>query len=64
MWMLEMRSEGQTRRLTVNRSERGWQMTEEQDAHVVRDVTYTDWHRVERAIKVFERAADPVSSDA
>jgi len=54
MWTLEMRSDGQTRRLTVNRSDRGWQMEEVHDARLVRQVTFADWQLMYRAIKAFE----------
>jgi len=64
MQLLDQRVGAAMRRLTVTRAAQGWQLTEVQDAHVVREVTYTDWHRVERAIKVFERAADPATIDA
>jgi len=39
-------------RVTVTRSERGWDVLEVRDNEVVRRVTYTDWHRVERAVEV------------
>jgi hypothetical protein len=46
--------DGHTRRVTITRSDAGWALREEQDDRVVRDINYTDWHRVERAIRVFE----------
>jgi hypothetical protein len=45
---------GHTLRFTVTRGQVGWDVREERDSHVVRTATYTDWHRVERAIRVFE----------
>ena len=51
------------RRLTVARASGGWQVVEEHNARVVRTVTYTDWHRVERALHYFERAGDPAFLD-
>jgi hypothetical protein len=39
-----------SRRITVTRGQRGWEVKEERDNEVVRRVTYTDWHRVERAV--------------
>jgi hypothetical protein len=54
--------DGQTQRFTITRGEFGWHVREEHDSRVVRSVNYTDWHRVERAIYVFEMgvaAADP-----
>ena len=29
----------------------GWEVREEHDSKVVRQVSYTDWHRVERAVQ-------------
>jgi hypothetical protein len=46
--------DGHTKRVTITRSDAGWALREEQDDRVVRDINYTDWHRVERAIRVFE----------
>ncbi|HKW01143.1 MAG TPA: hypothetical protein VJN96_15065 [Vicinamibacterales bacterium] len=45
---------GHTKRVTITRSEGGWAVREERDDRVVRDIQYTDWHRVERAIQMFE----------
>ncbi len=46
------------RRFTVTVTTAGWAVREERDSHIVRTITYTDWHRVERAMQRFERAAD------
>jgi len=51
---LEQSAQGHTRRATVTRAHEGWLYREEADARLVRQVTYTDWHRVERAIRAFE----------
>jgi hypothetical protein len=45
---------GHTKRVTITRSDAGWAVREEKDDRVVRDIKYTDWHRVERAIQLFE----------
>ena len=45
---------GHTDRFTVTRSQAGWDVREERDDNVVRRVSYQDWHRVERAMHVFE----------
>jgi hypothetical protein len=50
----EQTTEGHTRRATVTRAEGGWLFREEDDTRLVRQVTYTDWHRVERALRAFE----------
>lgn len=53
----EQRYENLNRRFTVRRGTRGWDVTEELDREVVRHTTYTDWHRVERALQVFQMHA-------
>jgi hypothetical protein len=40
--------------ITVTKSPDGWEIQETHDATVVRTHHYTDWHRVERAVQVFE----------
>jgi hypothetical protein len=45
---------GHVNRVTITRASAGWDVREERDDTVVRQVNYTDWHRVERAIQVFE----------
>lgn len=47
----------QWRRLIVQEVPRGWEVREEHDHRIVRQVCYTDWHRVERAVSVFKRQA-------
>jgi hypothetical protein len=32
----------------------GWDVREERDSRVVRQITYRDWHRVERVMQAFE----------
>ena len=47
---------GHTRRFDVTaRQSDGWEVRIEQDSQVVRQVLYTDWHRVERAMNSIER---------
>lgn len=50
----EVTNSGETQRFTVTRSEGGWEIRQERDSQVVKRATYTDWHRVERALQVFE----------
>lgn len=46
------------RRLDIERTPNvGWQIREERDTEVVRQVTYGDWHRVELAIRGFSAEA-------
>ena len=53
---------GHTHRVTITRSDVGWQVREERDSETVRVSRYTDWHRVERAMDAFERREMPSSS--
>jgi len=50
---------GHIDRFTVTRGAEGWDIREERDDNVVRKVNYQDWHRVERAMQVFEFARRP-----
>jgi hypothetical protein len=49
----ELRHRNHTRRYTIQPTESGWQVLEEQDSRIVRQACYTDWHRVERARRAF-----------
>jgi phage host-nuclease inhibitor protein Gam len=62
MVTLEQTHNGQTRRATVTRGPVGWHYQEVRNSTIVRDVTYMDWHRVERAMQVFERGDVEVHS--
>ena len=46
-----------TRRFTIVETGRCWEVREEEDSRVVRQVVYDDWHRVERARTAFAREA-------
>ena len=50
----EYTHEGHTDRVTITRSEAGWDVRQERDDTVVRRVNYSDWHRVERALQLFD----------
>ncbi len=56
MMTREFSHAGHTKRVTVTRNNEGWALSEERDDHVVRKMNYTDWHRVERAVQMFELA--------
>ena len=45
---------GHTNRFIILRSREGWDVREERDDHLIKQANYTDWHRVERAMRVFE----------
>lgn len=51
----EYTQDGHVARFSVSRSaSAGWEVREERDDRVVRRAQLTDWHRVERALQVFE----------
>ena len=61
----ELTQSGHTKRFTITRGAMGWDVKEERDSEVVRVATYTDWHRVERAVQVFRlQATAPADSNA
>jgi hypothetical protein len=47
---------GDTTRVTIAHDRNGWEVREERNNTLVKQVRYTDWHRVERAINAFERS--------
>lgn len=48
-----VRKADHTRRYSIQPTSSGWEVREEQDSEVIRQACYTDWHRVERAKRVF-----------
>jgi len=56
MMMKERKIAGHTERMTIVQTRSGWEVRQERDGHVVKRVTYVDWHRVERALQLFELA--------
>jgi hypothetical protein len=59
MLIREYTHAGHTDRFTVTRGSAGWDVREERDDNIVRKVNYQDWHRVERAMQVFELQRRP-----
>ena len=56
MFAKELRQAGHTKRFSISDAgSAGWEVRVEQDSEVVRQVYYTDWHRVERARMNFAR---------
>jgi hypothetical protein len=49
MFAKSLRYQEQTRRYSIAPTESGWEVREERDSEVVKQVHYQDWHRVERA---------------
>jgi hypothetical protein len=48
-----IRKANHIRRYIIQPSPVGWEVRQEQDSQVVRQVSYQDWHRVERARRAF-----------
>lgn len=59
MFTKERTTGGHTDRVTITQTGSGWEVKEERDGRVVSRVTYLDWHRVERALQLFELALRP-----
>lgn len=56
MFKRELTNAGHTTRFTITDvGPEGWDVRVEEDRLVVRNVRYTDWHRVERAMSVMSR---------
>jgi hypothetical protein len=56
MFLRQLQHAGRTRRFVIaSRESGGWDVREEADRAVVRQVHYDDWHRVERARTVFSQ---------
>ena len=54
MFAKELRQDGHTRKFSISeRGGSGWEVCDTQDDRVLKQVCYTDWHRVERALQVF-----------
>ena len=54
MYARLLRKAEQTRLFTISDTDTsGWEVREEENSHVIRQVQYNDWHRVERAMMAF-----------
>jgi hypothetical protein len=64
MFAKELTQAGHTRRFTVSEAGVvGWEIRIEQDSRVVQQVCYTDWHRVERAMKSLSQQIDDLERE-
>jgi hypothetical protein len=50
----EFTYDGHKIRFTITPGHAGWDVRQERDNTLVRTTNYRDWHRVERAIQIFE----------
>ena len=55
MYTTALRRQLQVRRFTIRHLRPGWEVRDESDRGVLKRVIYSDWHRVERAIAIFEQ---------
>jgi len=55
MYATSLRKQLQVRRFTIRHVRPGWEVKDESDREVLKQVIYKDWHRVERAIAMFEQ---------
>ena len=55
MYTTALRRQLQVRRFTIRHVRPGWEVRDENDRGVLKRVIYKDWHRVERAIAIFEQ---------
>jgi len=63
MFLKELCQAGHTRRFSISqRGQAGWEVRDEQDETVLKRVLYTDWHRVERTLQMFNLQIDELES--
>jgi hypothetical protein len=54
---------GHTRKFSIeDLGTSGWEVRDEQDDRVLKAIRYTDWHRVERAMNMFNLQIDELES--
>ena len=63
MFVKELRQAGHVRKFSITKlGESGWRVSDVPDERVLRQVFYTDWHRVERAVNMFNILIDDLES--
>ena len=58
MFVRTLHNQEHEKRFSITQTGRDWEVLLEQDHRIVRRVKYDDWHRVERARRVFALEAD------
>ena len=59
MFVRELYRGGHTRKFSItDTGPGGWEVRDEQDDRVLKHVRYDDWHRVERALNMFNLQID------
>jgi hypothetical protein len=63
MFVKELHQAGHVRTFSVKKlDEKGWEVRDVEDEHVLRQVCYNDWHRVERAVNMFNILIEDLES--
>jgi len=63
MFIKELHQAGHVRKFSITKlGEAGWQVSDIQDERVLRQVYYNDWHRVERAVNMFNILIEDLES--
>jgi hypothetical protein len=63
MFIKELHQAGHVRKFSITKlEESGWQVSDIQDERVLRQVYYNDWHRVERAVNMFNILIEDLES--
>jgi len=62
MFAKELYRAGHTRKFSIKDIGVGWEVRDEQDDRVLKQVRYTDWHRVERALSMFTLQIDELEN--
>ncbi len=63
MFIKELTQAGHRRRFSISeRGKTGWEVRDVQDEKVLKQVYYTDWHRVERAQQMFNVLIEELES--
>ena len=63
MFAKTIRKADYVRHYSIQRTAAGWEVRTEQNSEAVRRVCYQDWHRVERALRVFILEVDSLEQD-
>ena len=63
MFAKELRRAGHTRKFSIrDLGASGWEVRDQHDDRILKHVHYTDWHRVERALKMFHLQIEELES--
>lgn len=62
MFAKELQQAGHVRKFSIVEGHAGWEVRDVQDDRVLKQVCYTDWHRVERALHMFNLQIDELES--